>query len=138
MMKIVQALPPLIDEIDAVFDVRDKPVLFAWGDTIFNPKGVTVPPELMAHEAVHGERQGADVEGWWRKYLADPYFVLGEELPAHVAEFRSLCDQHRSKWQSERNMRRTFAAHVGRRLAAPLYGKLITPDKAKRYLLEAA
>lgn len=147
-MRVVQAQPPLIDEIDAVFHVRGKPVLFAWGDRIFNPLGIPVPPELMAHEAVHGERQlGTAVAGtargedalrqWWHRYLTDPDFRLAEELPAHVAEFRSLCDQHRHKWHSERNMRRMLAAHVGRRLAAPLYGNLITETAAKRLILAA-
>lgn len=69
---------------------------------------------------------------------ADPAFLLAEELAAHVAEFRSLCEQHRAKWHSERNMRRTLAAHVGRRLAAPIYGRVITAEDAKRRLLEAA
>lgn len=136
-MRVVQDLPPLFDEIDAVFHVRGRPILFAWGDKIFNPGAVHVPPELLAHEAVHGERQGSDVEGWWRRYLSDPAFRLDEELPAHAAEFRSLCEQHRPRWQSERNMRRTYAAHVARKLAAPLYGNLITVSAAKQLLLAA-
>ena len=57
-MRVVVGLPPLFGEIDAAFDVRGKAIIFAWGDTIFDPNGGGVPPELLAHEAVHGERQG--------------------------------------------------------------------------------
>src|SRR5581483_9466496 len=119
---VVNAEPPRIDEIDAAFKVRGKPVLFAFGEMIYNPAGVEVPPELLAHEEVHGERQRAlgSVDVWWDRYLADPAFRLAEELPAHVAEFEKLCSLYRYRWQSARAMRRTFAAHVARKLAAPL------------------
>lgn len=138
MMRVVQAEPPLIEEIDAAFKVRGKPVLFAWGDTIFNPLGVSIPPELMAHEAVHGLRQAlcpGGAESWWRRYIAEPEFRLLEEIPAHVDEFVSLCAQYRKNWRSERNMRRTYASHVARRLAAPLYGRLISFADAKKALM---
>lgn len=137
-MRVVQNVPPIFTEIDAAFNVRGKPILYAWGDKIFNPAGVHIPPELVAHEQVHGERQGTDVVGWWRRYIAEPEFRLAEELPAHVAEFKALCIANAHKWVSQRSMRRTFAAHVGRRLAAPLYGGLITADAAKAAILEAA
>ena len=145
-MRIVQAYPPLIDAIDGAFGVIGKPILFAWGDRIYNPAGVTVPAELLAHEKVHGERQSAyafgagledKVQAWWGEYIANPTFRLEEEMPAHVVEFKSLCEQHRAKWTSERNMRRTFAAHVARKLSAPLYGRLVTFEAAKKFLLAA-
>ena len=147
-MRIVQALPPLFDEIDAAFKVRGRPILFAWGGRIFNPAGVPVPPELMAHERVHGERQlqGATdgtAEGehaiglWWGCYVKDPVFRFEEELLAHVAEFKMLCDCQRHAWRSERNMRRTLVRHVARKLAAPLYGNLINVHEAKQLLLAA-
>lgn len=136
-MRVVRGLPPLFDEIDAAFNVAGRPVVFAWGDRIFNPAGGIVPPELLEHERVHGERQGDDVVGWWRRYIADRGFRFDEELPAHVAEFKALCDLRRPQWHSERNMRRTFAAHVARKLSAPLYGNLVSTDRAKALLLAA-
>jgi len=137
-MRVVQALPPLFDEIDAAFNVRGKRVIFAWGDKIFNPAGITVTPELLAHEQVHGERQGADVEGWWRRYIAEPEFRLLEEIPAHVEEFKSLCAQHAHRWHSKRAMRRTFAAAIARKLSSPLYGGLISFAQAKEALMAGA
>lgn len=136
-MRDVRDVPPLFAEIDAAFNVRGKPVIYAWGDKIYNPMGVELTPELIAHESVHGQRQGNDIEGWWRRYIADPHFRLLEEIPAHVDEFVSLCLQHRSKWVSQRAMRRTFAAHVARRLMAPLYGygHLMSFEDAKKALM---
>lgn len=136
-MRVVRAFPPLIEEIDAAFNVRGKAILFAWGDTIFNPAGVDVPPELVVHEQVHGDRQGSEIESWWRRYIGDAEFRLAEELPAHVAEFRKLCEIHAPRWHSARAMRRTLAAHVARKISSPLYGGLITTDAAKRAILAA-
>lgn len=137
-MRLVHAVPPLFAEIDAAFHVAGKPIIFAYGSAIYNPHGVTVPPELHAHEEVHGMRQGQDPMTWWRLYIADPAFRLAEEIPAHVAEYRKLCDLRRAEWTSERNMRRTFAAHVARKLSAPLYGRLISFEAAKKTILAAA
>jgi hypothetical protein len=137
---IVQSYPPLIDEIDCRFNVRGKPILFAWGAYIYNPAGVPVGPELVAHEAVHGERQNVceeGVEGWWRLYIESPMFRLEEEKPAHVAEFKALCELQRKHWHSERNMRRRLATHVAHKLSSPLYGRLIPFEEAKRFLLAA-
>jgi hypothetical protein len=148
-MRIVQAYPPNIDEIDAAFQVRGKPILFAFGEIIYNPMGVAIAPELLAHEAVHGRRQLGSAEPgtargddairvWWHRYINEPAFRLEEEIFAHIAEFAELCRLHGKRWVSQRNMRRTYAAHVARRLAAPLYGKLISVAQAKDILLEAS
>lgn len=131
-MRIVHDYPPLFDEIDAVFGVRGKPVIFAWGDIIYDPGHGDIRPELIAHEAVHGQRQGSDVVGWWRRYIEDPVFRLAEEVPAHRAEYEHLIES------GNRQMRRKALRHVAKRLAAPLYGRLITPVEAKRILAEAA
>lgn len=136
-MRVVHAPPPLFDEIIAAFPQATRPgVLFCWGDKIY----ATGPPrsigfEFQAHEQVHCDRQGADPATWWRRYIAEPAFRLEEELPAHIAEFKSLCEQHSYRWVSKRAMRRTFAAHVARKLAAPLYGNLISVDDAKKAIL---
>lgn len=141
-MRVIVAEPPLIEAIDAKFGVRGQPILFAFGDVIYNPAGGDVPPELMAHEAVHGERQlklAGGVDAWWQRYLDDDMFRLEEELPAHHAEFLKLVELQRPQWRSERNLRRTMAAHVARKLAAPLYrfGKIVTVETAKKILLAA-
>lgn len=121
--------PPLWDLIDETFDVAGKGVIFAWGDTIFNPWHVPIGPELLAHEAVHGARQGDDIEGWWRRYCADPAFRLAEEIPAHVAEYRKHIDL-----APNRAARRSALSFVASRLADPLYGGLISVGRAKQVI----
>lgn len=136
-MRIVNAYPPNIEAIDAAFKVKGQPILYAYGDKIFNPAAVNVPPHLIVHEEVHGDRQGTDVDGWWDRYIADPEFRLAEELPAHVAEFKALCAAQRHRWVSERSMRRVIASDMARKLAAPLYGNLISVSEAKKAILAA-
>lgn len=126
MMIVLCREPPMFDEIDAAFHVKGKEVIFAWGDKIYNPQNIEVGDELMAHEMVHGMRQGDRVEEWWRRYLYDKAFRLAEEAPAHRAELQVLLRRARG-----RNDRRYYTKHVAGKLASPLYGGLITPAKAK-------
>lgn len=118
----------MFDEIDAKFDLKSqRGVIFAWGDRIYNPDKIEVTPALMAHERVHGERQGTDPEWWWRRYLDQPAFRLDEEMPAHQAEYREFCATHK-----DRNARARYLFGCGQRLASPLYGGLISaPDAAR-------
>lgn len=134
-MRVVRDRPPLFDEIDAKFQVRGKPILFAWGDRIFVPSGsLDVAPHLMAHERVHGERQGLAEPGimlWWRSYLDDIAFRLHEELLAHRAEYHHLMRHAGGRQQRRRHLSITAA-----RLAAPLYGRMISLADAKKALAE--
>lgn len=119
----------MFDEIVAVFPNASKPdVVFAWGNTIYSPSSDYVSPEIMAHEIVHGGRQGQNVEAWWARYLADPAFRLAEEIPAHQAEFRAFSGK-------DRNARMRHLHFVANRLSGPLYGSLISPAKARSLLL---
>jgi hypothetical protein len=136
-VKIELADPPLIDEIDAAFKVKGKPIFFAWGDRIYNPAGVKIPPELLVHENVHAMRQKAyagplpleqGIELWWRRYISDPQFRLDEELPAHVAEYWHVARN------TNRRVRRIALARIAKRLSSPLYGRLIGLERAKRLI----
>ena len=89
-MRIVAAHPPNFNELDAVFHIGTKPVIFAWGQTIFNPNGGNVSAAILAHEAVHGHQQGDDIRGWWRRYIDDPTFRLEHGIPAHRVEYLVL------------------------------------------------
>lgn len=132
-MKIVNSIPPLFEEIDAAFNIRSKPVIFAWGDKIYAPhQQGELPKALLAHEAVHGQRQIAysgGVEAWWRRYIAEPRFRLDEEIPAHKAELAHLLTKAKGP-----SMRAHVLSVTARRLAAPLYGNLITIADAKKAL----
>ncbi len=133
-MKISFNRPPLWDKIDAAFHVAGKPVIFAFGDTIYNPELVVITKELHAHECVHGQRQleaydiSDPVHQWWLQYLSDPAFRLAEEIPAHQAEYRAYCKRHRGA-----GSQRTRLELIAQKLASPLYGDggLVSVAKAK-------
>lgn len=130
-MNIVRDFPPNIDAIKAVFPIRGRGVIFAYGSTIYNPEGRPVPPHLLAHEAVHGKRQGDDIDGWWEQYLTDPTFRLTEEVAAHVAEYRHIIGI------GNRAEKRKALASIAARLAGPLYGRIITLNEAKALLRQS-
>lgn len=127
---IVIGRPPLFDLIDATFNIKGVPVIFAWGNTIYNPKGYPLPQHLIAHEAIHCVRQGDDIEGWWHRYCDDRQFRLDEEIVAHRFEFRTLLRLN----GDVRNNRRVFLGRTAAKLANPLYGKLISLSEAKKVI----
>ena len=124
--------PPNIEEIAAVLpEARKGAVFFSWGPgVVYNPKRVELSPELIAHENVHGERQGAIGVGvWWERYLADPRFRFNEELLAHRAEYQVFCEH-----ASDRNLRYRFASAVAKRLSSKLYGSVATFSEARKLI----
>lgn len=134
----------MYEEIAKVFDIKGKPMLFAWGDLIYAPVGVSsVSQALQAHERIHGKRQlfygpglpsahvvdQKRIQGWWEQYLADPAFRLAEEKLGHIAEFNELCQR-----SSSRSDRRRHLSFVSGRLASPLYRYSITKSEAREVL----
>lgn len=131
---VINDFPPLYDAIDAAFHVRGRAgVIYSFGDVIYCPDGKPIPPEYLAHEAVHGRRQGSGpmVLDWWRRYIDDPKFRLAEEIPAHVAEYRWLLEH------GNRGERRAAANAVAARLSSPLYGRMIGRSTALHMLRSA-
>lgn len=122
-MKIVAENPPNIDRLDALFKCRGQKVLFAWGDTIYNPMRIHIPNCLLAHEAVHGMRQMQDIEAWWEKYCTDQEYRYQEELAAHKVEYAVLASEIR-----DRNARAKLAMAIAAKLVSPLYAYV--PPKA--------
>lgn len=128
---VIFDFPPLYEEIAAVFRIHQRrDVIFSFGRELFNPYQLAIPPELIAHEAVHGTRQGngQQVLDWWKRYMEDPTFRFVEETHAHRAEYRYLLEH------ANRRERRRALKLVAAKLASPLYGRLVTPDKARAVL----
>lgn len=126
--------PPVYDRCNEQFAIAGKPILFAWGDTIFNPEGVEIPPELFAHEAVHGERQiGIGVEHWWDRYLDLPWWRLKEEELAHRAEYQAYARRHPNS-----RKRALVLDAIAERLAGPLYGNLVSVADARAVVANPA
>lgn len=109
-MKVLHLFPPNYAAINRAFKVRGKPVIFCFGDTVYNPGRIKMPDRLLAHEAVHSRQQGTDPAGWWDRYIIDSKFRLAQEIPAHCAEYAcapNLLDD------------------IARRLSSALYGSLV-------------
>lgn len=129
LQHIIVGIPPNYAAIKARFPECERHgVIFSYGDTIFNPSGVSIPREVMVHEATHGLRQEAQgVEEWWKRYLAEPLFCLDEEIYAHHSEYRAAIKRHGPR---PRDLRR-----IAERLSGPLYGNLLTFEQAKHAIL---
>ncbi len=121
--------PPNIDAIRAVLPVTESNI-FAWAGIIYNPGGGELSDELIVHEQVHFHQQRQGAAKWWNKFLTDPKFRLEQELPAHRAEYREFCRNHR-----DRNARTRYLREISKRLAHPMYGGLITAVEAMKEIL---
>lgn len=135
--RIVRAFPPNFSTLKRAFNLDPAAgVIFSYGETIYIPNQRTpLPPALVVHEAVHGERQLAHprgVAGWWDEYVADPGFRLSEELPAHRAEY-AWHRLHEGRGGRERALTK-----IASRLSGPLYGRMIDFVEAKKMIEEPA
>lgn len=128
-MKIVSAYPPNYEEIAATFKIKGRAgIIFTYGDTIYNPSHVDVPPDLVAHESVHMNQQtlyGMTPEKWWEQYLTDSDFRYKQELEAYRAQYQF------AKAHYGRTQRRAVLAHISKALAGPMYGNLISTRQAE-------
>ena len=118
-MKIITDKPPNWEQILEVFPhARNPVVIFAWEDTIYNPGGNVISPDLIAHEIAHGSRQiqANGAQAWWNLYLQDQEFRYEEELYGHAAELMI-----RAKSITDRNRIAQLFNRTGIRLIAPLY-----------------
>lgn len=90
-MKIVHDYPPNFEELRTHFAIEPgAPVAFCYGDTIYNPNGVELREDLIFHESVHSRQQGRDPDGWYRKYMDDPTFRIGQEIEAYGQQLRFI------------------------------------------------
>lgn len=117
MVQVVKAYPPNFTEIVKRFPAvkRRLGVIFAYGDRIYNPSGVMLPPEIMAHETVHCERQ-SDPVAWWARYFEDREFRLEEELLAYHAEYVKHVQLTASPLKRE-----FYLAVCAEKMASPIY-----------------
>lgn len=124
-MKIVEDYPPNYELIKLALGDQPK-ALFCYGDTIYNPSKRTVTPDLEAHEMIHQEQQGSDIDGWYARYVTDREFRLEQEIHAYGRQWlfakEHVQDKKLLEWVKE-NM--AFA------LSGESYGSLITYVEAE-------
>jgi len=137
-LKVERTFPPNYSEVSAAFDIKGRHgIIFTYGDTIFNPSGVAVTPDLFAHERVHQRQQTAFEEspypcgarGWWRKYIEDADFRLSQEVEAYRAQWAYARDNGYG-----RKARRDLLAHITKALSGPMYGRIVTATQAKELI----
>lgn len=128
-MKILNENPPNIEEIRETFDTRGFRVVYAYGDTIFNPDNIYISPFIEMHERTHCHQQQGDPESWWRTYIAEMDFRFKEELLAHQVEYIML-----SGTGQTRQIRRRALHVTAERLASPIYGPMLSAKQARRVL----
>lgn len=124
-MKILNERPPVYDEICSVIGTPPETAIYAYGDTIYNPSGATIPEDVIAHEEIHELQQGGDPVDWWKKYLADPEFRLDQELEAYRHQYKFIKNQGK-----DRERLNFYHIHFARTLSGPMYGNLLTFEDA--------
>lgn len=126
-LEVVDGRPPNFAAIVAVFPRASDPgVIFAYSGRIYAPGFARLTPALHAHEQVHIDRQGTEPDRWWDKYLVDTTFRFEEELAAHRAEYQAYCQRHSGR------KRRLALDMIATKLAAPLYGGMVTLEDARK------
>ncbi len=132
MLNFVVDYPPNIEEIYKVFgkeNIEGQPVIFAYGDTIFNPTGANISDDVRAHEYVHLRQHGHTREGaalWWAKYLSDPDFRRSQEIEAYQAQYQYYCRSYKDK-----NSRARFLERKSEEFSSALYGNIISLRDAR-------
>lgn len=131
MPEIKHTRPPNFAKIVEVFPLARGPlVIFAYAPYIYVPNGKPLLTSLIAHETIHVKRQKKmGVELWWDTYLTSPKFRWEEEVLAHRAEYDSLAAM---AWSDRARMKALKT--VARKLAAPLYGRMVTVTEALQLL----
>lgn len=133
-MKIVNERPPewIMTGCLSQFRVNVNNTFWAYGDVIYNPGGITIREDILAHEAQHGVQQ-SNTEGgpdaWWKRYLAEPRFRLEQEADAYGVQYRWFCARYK-----DRNQRNKFLVMIAGQLSGPLYQVAVSPLQARQMI----
>lgn len=133
-MKNLIAYPPNYEEILAVFPaIVGKPVVFAYGDTLYNPTGAIIPPDLKVHEETH-ELQQKEYRGgasqWWKQYLFSPDFRLDQEAKAYRAQYKYLLGTE------SRQVARAGLRKFVKDLSGAIYGHICSAELAEKLITQ--
>lgn len=127
-MKIARSFPPNYEDIVVAIPAvkRNPNIIFTYGDTLYVPSGVMIPPHLHAHEVTHCVEQAKiGVDEWWSKYLVSPRFRLEQELLAYRAQYQFLLKH------SPRHFARTVLLKISEDLSGAMYGSIVDRPMAR-------
>lgn len=132
-MEIVKAYPPNYKQITEAIPgvLAQEKVVFAYGDTIYNPSGYDIEDHLELHESVHAAQQKKiGVDEWWSKYLSDTKFRLEQEIEAYRAQYAMV-----SRVYGRANAT-ALLQDVSRDLSSPMYGSILDHKQARKAILK--
>lgn len=133
-MRILNEKPPVWDNACAAFQINPKQTVFTYGDTIYNPSGIRLSEDLIAHETIHMQQQSINGPAlWWGEYLRDPEFRVHQEAWAYAAQFAFLMTKH-----SDRNQRIRILIDLARKLSSPLYASAVSYKDAMELIQKYA
>lgn len=130
---IVKTVPPNIALIAAAFPkaIESKSVIFAYGNTIYNPWNLPIREWNIIHEEIHFAQQ-EEVGGpdkWWDLYINDPKFRAEQELPAYRAEYQCMKKSGMASTTLFYNAR-----HMARALSGAQYGACVLFGHAFKFI----
>lgn len=129
-MKIIFEYPPNIAKIREFFDIKDKGVVFAYGDILYVPNGGEIEKHLLIHEETHEKQmRGWDPKVWWDKYLTDKGFRLSQEVEACRNQFKYIKSRYKDK-----DLLSRVLAEMAENLSGRVYGYMVSFKKAKRLI----
>ncbi len=123
-MKIVKEYPPNIKYIEKAFKLHYG-IIFAYGDTLYNPDDGKINKPLLEHEKVHSKQQGDNPDKWWGRYLVDIDFRASQEIEAYQRQYR--VGKNEIKDREKLNL---FAMGLARDLSSEMYGNIMNFNEA--------
>jgi len=129
-MKQKKEYPPNYQEIVDTFGVPPTHVIYCYGDTIYNPSGKEITPDLEIHEDTHRKQQGTAPDLWWNKYLADPQFRLDQEIEAYGEQYIFACKLI-DEIHGGAKMKKWALESMTTALSGSIYGGIIDYSKAE-------
>ena len=120
-MKIKNEKPPIYDHILQAGLAPSDGAIYTYGDTIYNPTGQPIPPDLVEHEERHSWQQADDPDSWWGRYLDDAYFRMDQEAEAYADQYNFIC-----KKVLDRNQQYRILSRLSQILASPMYGSVLS------------
>lgn len=124
-MKVSSEYPPNIEKLVRAFG-SDPTAVYCYGDTIYNPSGREITPDVEIHEAVHSRQQGEHPEFWCDKYIEDAEFRLQCEVEAYGAQYAFA-----SRFVPSTHIRKWLVDKLASELSSPCYNLGITWAEAR-------
>jgi len=123
-LKILNEQPPILDKLLKAGLKPRETTVFVYGDILYNPSGVEIPPDILVHEEVH-IRQQKDNKDFLEKYLNDKEYRLKVEVEAFREQYKFVCEMLK-----DRNYRAKCLYSLAQELASSVYGEIINYSEA--------